>query len=128
MRSRKTILGGLMVVVALGLVGCGGGGRPNVLGGKGTADLVVEDKRPFYEPENLKIALNREITFTVFNDGKMVHNITIPAFAVDVDIEPGQSADIKLPATSAPPRDGFYSFYCKYHQSDGEAGRINIAT
>lgn len=127
MRTSKMVLGGLMVVL-LGLVGCGGGeDKPNVLGGAGTADLVVEDKPPFYDPKNLEIALNREITFTVFNDGKKVHNITIPGFAIDMDVEPGQTIDVKLPAVSAPPRDGFYSFYCKFHQSEGEAGRINIA-
>ncbi len=128
MRARNMVLGGLMVVLVLGLVGCGGGDdKPNVLGGASTADLVVNDERPFYEPKNLEIALNRDITFTVFNEGDKVHNITIPGFAIDMDVEPGQTIDIKLPAVSAAPRDGFYSFYCKFHQSEGEAGRINIA-
>ena len=129
MRIRRTVLGGLVVMLLTGLVGCGGGDGEddNVLGGRKTADLVVEDQRPFYDPENLELPLNREVTFTVFNDGKKVHNITIPGFAIDMDVQPKQSIDIKLPATSAPPRDGFYSFYCKFHQSEGEAGRINIS-
>lgn len=127
MRARKTVLGGLIVVMVLGLVGCGGGDDDNVLGGAKNADLVVNDKDPFYEPKNLEIVLNREVTFTVFNDGKITHNITVPGFAVDMDVEPGKSIDIKLPATSAAPRDGFYTLYCKFHQSEGEATRINIA-
>ncbi len=128
MRARKTVLGGLMVVVLLGLVNCGGeDDKPKVLGGADTADLVVNDERPFYDPKNLEIVLNREITFTVFNEGDKVHNITIPGFAIDMDVEPGRTIDVKLPAVNAAPRDGFYSFYCKYHQSEGEAGRINIA-
>lgn len=128
MRARKVVLGGLIVVMLLGLVGCGGGGDDdNVLGGAGTADLVIEDDRPFYDPSNLEIALNRDITFTVFNDGKKVHNITIPGFEIDMDVQPGQTIDIKLPAVASAPRDGFYSFYCKFHQTEGEAGRINIA-
>ncbi len=44
-----------------------------------------------------------------------------------MDVQPGETITIKLPATNAPPRDGFYLMYCKYHQSEGEATRINIA-
>jgi len=128
MRAKKMVLGGLMVVLLLALVGCGGGSDDDdVLGGAKNADLVVEDKDPFYEPKSLEIALNREVTFTVFNKGKEVHNITIPGFEVDMDVAPGQSIDIKLRAINAEPRDGFFSFYCKFHQSQGEAGRIKIA-
>ena len=127
MRAKKMVLGGLMVVLLLALVGCGGGSDEDVLGSAKNADLVVDDKDPFYEPKNLEIALNREVTFTVFNKGKDVHNITIPGFEVDMDVAPGQSIDIKLRAINAEPRDGFFSFYCKFHQSRGEAGRIKIA-
>ena len=128
MRAKKLVLGGLMVVLLLGLVACGGGSdEENVLGGTKNADLVVSDDDPFYEPKNLEIALNREVTFTVFNEGKDVHNITIPGFEVDMDVAPGQSIDIKLRAISAAPRDGFFTMYCKFHQSEGEAARINIA-
>jgi plastocyanin len=81
---------------------------------------------PFYDPTDLEVSLNKEVTFTVFNDGKKVHNITIPGFSIDMDVQPGQSIDIKLPAVSAAPRDGFFTMYCKFHQSEGEATRINI--
>ncbi len=127
MRLRKLLLGGLMAVLLVSLVGCGGGDDDNVLGGSKNADLVVNDERPFYEPKNLELVLNREVTFTVFNEGEKVHNVTIPGFEVDMDVAPGQSIDVKLPAVNAAPRDGFYTMYCKFHQSEGEAGRINIA-
>ena len=129
MRARKMVLGGLIVVMLLGLVGCGGGDDDEtVLGGEGTADLVVRDELPFYEPKNLQIALNRAITFTVFNDGDEVHNITIPGFAIDMDVAPGQTIDVKIPAVSAAPRDGFFLFYCKFHQTQGMTGRIKISS
>ncbi len=128
MRLRKMLLGGLITALLVSLVSCGGGGDDdNGLGSRNNADLVVNDKDPFYEPKNLELVLNREVTFTVFNEGKKVHNITIPGFEIDMDVQPGQSIDIKLPAVSAAPRDGFYTMYCKFHQSEGEAGRINIA-
>ena len=128
MRARKLVYGGLVVVMLLGLVACGGDGDDeNVLGGRQNADLVVSDKHPFYEPTSLELPLNREVTFTVFNEGEELHNITIPLFGIDMDVLPKTSVDIKIPATSEPPRDGFYSLYCKYHQSDGEALRINVS-
>ena len=129
MRVRKLILGGLMAVLLLGLVGCGGGdddGDDNVLGNeRANADVVLSDSSPFYDPQKLTIPLNREVAFTVLNEGKKIHNITIPGFAIDMDVEPGKTIEIKLPASSAP-RDGFYTLYCKYHQSEGEATRLNI--
>lgn len=127
MRARSTVLGGLILMMFLTLAACGGGGdEDNVLGGAETADLVVDDQRPFYDPTKLQLPLNREVTFTVFNKGDMVHNITIPGFDVDMDVQPKSSVEIKLPAVSAPPRDGFYTVYCKYHQSDGESLRLNV--
>lgn len=126
MRVRKTILGGLVVVLLLGLVACGGGEEDNLLGGAKTADLVVEDDYPFYDPTKLELPMNREVTFTVFNKGEMVHNIVIPDLNVDMDVQPKSSVEIKLPAVSAAPRAGFFTVYCKYHQAEGEALRLNV--
>jgi plastocyanin len=123
------VLGGLMVVLLLGLVGCGSDGDDddNVLGGTETADLVVNDEFPFYDNKTLKLPRGREITFTVFNEGKRLHNITIPGFTIDMDVQPGQTIDVKIPATNEAPRDGFWAMYCKYHQHEGEQGRLELA-
>jgi plastocyanin len=126
-RARKMVLGGLLVVLVLALVGCGGDSDDeNRLGGAETADLVITDKFPFYDNKTLELPRGREITFTVFNDGKDLHNITIPAFTIDMDVQPGQTIEIKIPAQNEPSRDGFWTMYCKYHQSEGEAGRIEL--
>jgi hypothetical protein len=125
------MLGGLMVMLLVSLVGCGDDSKPadKVLGASKpkNADLVLSDKMPFYDPADLQMPLNREVTFTVYNDGKKMHNITIPGFAIDMDVAPGQTVDIKLPAITAAPRDAFYLMYCKYHQFEGELTKINVA-
>ncbi len=125
------MVGGLMMVLLVSLVGCGSDSkdRDGVLGGSGpqNADLVITNSFPFYEPKDLTIPLNRDITFTVLNDTKAVHNITIPGFTIDMDVEAGKTVTIKLPATNTAPRDGFFTMYCKFHQAQGEATRINIA-
>ena len=128
MRARKLVLGGLLVVLLFGLVGCGSDSDDdNVLGGRATADLVITDKFPFYDHTTLELPRGREITFTVLNDGKDLHNITIPDFAIDMDVQPGQTIEVKIPAVSQAGRDGFFTMYCKYHQSQGEAGRLELA-
>ena len=128
MRARKTVLGGLILVMVLGLAACGGDDDDeSVLGGSKTADLVVKDEHPFYSPAKLEVPLNREVTFTVFNDGERLHNVTIPGFNIDMDVAPNQSIEIKLPAVGEAPRDGFYALYCKLHQSEGEAMRLEVS-
>ncbi len=125
------MVGGLMMVLLVSLVGCGSDSKDEeqVLGGTKVqnADLVLSDTFPFYAPVDLQMPLNKEVTFSVLNNGKKMHNITIPGFVIDMDVAPGQTVQVKLPAISAPPRDGFYLMYCKYHQFEGELTKINIA-
>jgi plastocyanin len=128
-RTRKTVLAGLIVVMVLGLAACGDDGDDeNVLGERPeNADLVINDEHPFYEPTKLTMPLNREVTITVFNEGDAVHNITIPGLSIEMDVPPKQSVEIKLPAVSEAPRDGFFTVYCRFHQSEGEALRLEIS-
>ncbi|HTJ76697.1 MAG TPA: cupredoxin domain-containing protein [Acidimicrobiales bacterium] len=121
----------LGLVLLVTLTGCGGSSsKTTVLGGKNlTADVVVDkvDGLHTYDPKKLTIELNKEVSFTVLNKDKVVHNVTIPDFAIDMDVQPGQRIEVKLPAVAQAPRDGFFLFYCKYHQSEGEAGRIEVS-
>ena len=125
-RARVAIGGLLGLVMLVGLTGCGGGGSSAT---ELKADVTVDkvDGIHQYDPKKLEISLNRDETFTFLNKDKIVHNVTVPAFAIDMDIQPGQRVDVKIPAVAQAPRDGFFTFYCKYHQAEGEAGRINIS-
>jgi plastocyanin len=125
-RERVAIGGLLGLVMLMGLTGCGGGGSSAT---ELKADVTVDkvDSIHQYDPKKLEISLNHEETFTFLNKDKIVHNVTVPAFAIDMDIQPGQRVDVKIPAVSQAPRDGFFTFYCKYHQAEGEAGRINVS-
>lgn len=121
-RTRGILAGLLGLAFVLGLAACGGGGSAT---GK-KADVTV-DKTNRFSPNKVEISLNQEDSFTFLNKDTKVHNVTVPAFAIDTDIQPGERVSVKIPAVKEAPRDGFYSFYCKFHQSEGEAGRINIA-
>jgi plastocyanin len=130
-RARKLFAGGLVVVSLLGLSGCGGGDDDE----RQTADVIVEDEDVLaFEPKELEINLNEETTFTFLNNDDLLHNFTAPAIfvndvqnPVDVDLPPGQRVSVKIPAVAQAPRDGFFLFYCKFHQTQGMFGRITIS-
>jgi plastocyanin len=124
-RARVMIAGLLSLVMLLALTGCGGGSSDN---GK-KADVTVDKVSGLhqFDPKKIEISLNQEDTFTFLNKDSIVHNVTVPAFAIDMDIQPGQRIDVKIPAVAQAPRDNFFTFYCKYHQAEGEAGRIEIS-
>ena len=88
-----------------------------------------------YDPNELEINLNEETTFTFLNKDNTVHNITVPGLsndieqnAIEVDVAPGQRGTLKLPKVTTAPRDGFFLFYCKYHQTQGMSGRLKISS
>ena len=128
MRARKTVLAGL-VVLSLGLGACGGGGDDEL-----TADVKIKDDTLRFDPTELELSLNQETSFTFLNSDNRLHNVTIPALsndeqknAIDMDIPVGQRISVPIPKVDAAPRDGFFLFYCKYHQTEGMSGRIKIS-
>jgi len=121
-KRTRVFVGLLGVVMLFGLAGCGGGGSDSAK----KADVTVDSTFRF-NPTKVEIDLNREDSFTFLNKDKVVHNVTVPAFAIDMDIQPGQRVSVKIPAVKETPRDGFFSFYCKFHQTEGESGRITIS-
>lgn len=124
-RVRGVVAGLLGLVMLVAMTGCGSSSSDS---GK-KADVVVDkvDGLHQYNPKKLEISLNQEESFTFLNKDTIVHNVTVPDFAIDMDIQPGQRIEVKIPAVAQAGRDGFFTFYCKYHQSEGEAGRITIS-
>jgi plastocyanin len=126
----RTVMSGLLgLTMTLGMAACGGGD-----GDKLTADVTMDDTLR-YDPSELEINLNEETTFTFLNEDNKVHNITVPALsndieqtAIEIDVQPGQRGTLKLPKVTTAPRDGFFLFYCKYHQTQGMSGKLKISS
>ena len=124
------MLCGLVAMMLTAMAACGGGG-----GDERTADVSIKDNTLRFEPNSLDIDLNAEQTFTFINRDDIVHNVTVPGIAgdaeqnpVEMDIQPGERVSVKIPAVTSAPRDGFFLFYCKYHQTDGMSGRLKISS
>ena len=116
------------VTAAVGLGACGGGG-----GNSEKADLTAT-KLLRFQPDQLSVRLNRQVTWTFHNDDKdREHNFTLsyvftdPTQTHDVSVEvpPGQTKDITF-TVSELPRAGFLSFYCRFHQAQGMNGKIKV--
>jgi plastocyanin len=127
--ARTVISGFLGLTLTFGMAACGGGDDDKL-----TADVTM-DGTLRYDPAELKIRLNEETTFTFLNKDNKVHNITVPALsndieqhAIEIDVEPGQRGTLKLPKVATAPRDGFFLFYCKYHQTQGMSGKLKISS
>ena len=126
----KTVISGFLgLAMTFGLAACGGGGGDEL-----TADVTMDDTMR-YDPNELEVNLNEETTFTFLNKDNEVHNITVPALsndieqnAIELDVQPGQRGTLKLPKVTTAPRDGFFLFYCKYHQTEGMSGRLKISS
>ncbi len=127
----KTVISGFLgLAMAFGMAACGGGGGDEL-----TADVTMDDETLRYDPNELEMNLNEETTFTFVNRDDQVHNVTVPALsndieknAIEIDVQPGQRGTLKLPKVTTAPRDGFFLFYCKYHQTEGMSGRLKISS
>ena len=119
MRSRSVraaaflaAVGGLVVAVALG----GEQPAPYVV----TAiDYHFHDAHPTFP-----IGPGRDLI--VANEGRNVHNVTIPALDYSHDVAPGERlviADVAATFDGA----GRYTMFCVYHQDRGMSGVIVIA-
>jgi plastocyanin len=128
-RAKGAVSGLVGLAMVFGMAACGGGGDDGP-----TADVTM-DSTLRYDPSTLEINLNEENTFTFLNKDNKVHNITVPGMsndndqnAIEIDVQPGQRGTLKLPKVTTAPRDGFFLFYCKYHQTQGMSGRLKISS
>ena len=59
------------------------------------------------------------------NTGAALHNFSIDSLKIDVDVNPGETVDIVIPAGTAP---GTYDFYCNVpgHKEAGMVGTLIV--
>ncbi len=88
--------------------------------------IVLEAKDIAFEPTELTIkAANEPVTIKMENTGAAMHNFTIDSLNISVDVQPGETVDIVIPAGTAP---GTYDFYCNVpgHKEAGMVGKLTV--
>lgn len=77
----------------------------------------------YFEPKELTIPANTDVAVSLPNQGVTLHNFSIDALDISVDIEPGatEEAIINAPA-------GTYEFYCDIpgHKAAGMVGTLTV--
>ena len=91
--------------------------------GGGGEEVTVESYDIYFEPEEITIPADTDVTVMLPNDGVTLHNFSIDELGIDVDIEPGatQEATINAPA-------GEYEYYCNVpgHEAAGMVGTLIV--
>lgn len=122
MRWMRVGLVGVLAVFSMSA--CGGDGDDD----ESLTSGVVATEMFRFEPDTINVRFNQEAVFTFENDDTREHNFTTSVFVdrdnlVSVDVAPGDDKQVRFTVTERP-RDGFLSFYCRFHQNQGMNGRI----
>ena len=85
--------------------------------------VTVVSQDIFFEPSEVTIPADTDVTFTLPNEGVIPHNFSIDALGIDVDILPGETQEIVVNAPA-----GTYEFYCNVpgHREAGMVGTLTV--
>ncbi|MFT4039549.1 MAG: cupredoxin domain-containing protein, partial [Thermomicrobiales bacterium] len=77
----------------------------------------------YFEPKEITIPANTDVTFTLPNDGVSSHDFSIDALGVEVALPPGETQTVVINA--AP---GSYEYYCNVpgHKEAGMVGTLVV--
>jgi plastocyanin len=139
---RTRILGSLAVVLVLALMttACGkengnegGGGTTTIAGQKandhgtkdvsGESSLELEQDNYYFSPTILMGSAGEKLTLELSNEGSALHNFSVTDQGIDQDVPSGKKAEV----TVTFPQSGTLVFFCKYHQTLGMVGALEVA-
>jgi plastocyanin len=85
--------------------------------------IVVETYDIYFEPTELTIPADTDVTVTLPNDGVTLHNFSVDELGIDVDIDPGATEEAVINASA-----GIYEYYCNVpgHKEAGMVGTLTV--
>ena len=93
-------------------------------GGEAAAEAIsVESYDIYFEPTELAIPADTDVTVTLPNVGVTLHNFAIDELGIDVDIAPGATEETVINAPA-----GTYEYYCNVpgHKQAGMLGTLTV--
>jgi plastocyanin len=100
--------------------GMAAGGPGMDVSGQTTVSMAMKDD--VFAPSVLRGTPGQTITIDLKNMGTQEHNFSIKAQGADADVEPGETAKVKVTF----PDSGMLEFICEYHQADGMTGSLEV--
>jgi uncharacterized cupredoxin-like copper-binding protein/mono/diheme cytochrome c family protein len=94
--------------------------------GQGPAEVTAQTVTSFdiaFEPKEVAIPADTDVTFTLPNDGAAPHNFSIDALGISVDQAPGSVEEVVINAPA-----GEYEYYCNVpgHKEAGMVGTLIV--
>ena len=99
-------------------------GSQDQAAGQGSGEAVEVDARDiFFEPDELSIPADTDVTVHIPNEGVTLHNFSIDELGVDIDIDPGATGEAVINAPA-----GEYEYYCNVpgHKEAGMVGTLTV--
>jgi plastocyanin len=77
----------------------------------------------YFEPKEVTIPANTDVTAVIRNDGAAPHNFSIDELGIDVDVAPGETKETVINAPA-----GEYEYYCNVpgHKEAGMVGTLTV--
>ena len=137
MRTSSSLFA-VVLVLALAATACGkenagSGGTITIAGQEandhgtkeisGESSLELEQDNYYFEPTILKGTAGQKITLELSNEGSALHNFSITDQGIDEDVPSEEKAEVTLTF----PQSGTLVFFCKYHQTRGMVGALEVA-
>jgi uncharacterized cupredoxin-like copper-binding protein len=99
-----------------------GGTAPPAQGAATPVTITSHDI--FFEPTELTIPANTDVTISLPNEGAAAHNFSIDDLGVSVDLPPGETQEVVINAPA-----GTYEFYCNVpgHKEAGMVGTLTVS-
>jgi uncharacterized cupredoxin-like copper-binding protein len=100
------------------------GGEEQAAAEQGAGEaLVVESYDIYFEPDELSIPADTDVTVQLPNEGVTLHNFSIDELGISVDIAPGATEETVINAPA-----GEYEFYCNVpgHKPAGMFGTLTV--
>jgi uncharacterized cupredoxin-like copper-binding protein len=96
---------------------------PTTAGAAAPQTVEVVSYDIYFEPSEVTIPANTDVTFVLPDDGVTLHNFSIDELGIDVDIAPGESPETVINAPA-----GEYVFYCNVpgHKEAGMVGTLIV--
>lgn len=88
-----------------------------------TAGTAIDSYDIYFEPKELTIPAGTDVPVALPNKGVTLHNFSIDALGISVDLAPGQTQSITINAPA-----GTYEFYCNVpgHKEAGMVGTLTV--
>jgi plastocyanin len=118
----ETVVDAAAATPGAGAAGTAAAGEEQAAGG-GAEAVTVESYDIYFEPSELSLPADTDVTVSLPNVGVTLHNFSIDELGISVDIPPGATEETVINAPA-----GSYEFYCNVpgHKPAGMVGTLTV--